>query len=379
MSLLQIRICVVSILFSNIIVNIATGMVSVLFPVTLEGKGLSTILIGLVLAMEFAAILPVSRWLTPAIGRIGMIKTLFFASVLRILAVVSFYHQDSVLLWCGLVFIYGIGSFIYLVALQSWVNSLPLTKNRGLVTGLFGTAISVGVALGPLFFQFIEIRGEFPFVLAAVMSGAAVLPLLFISVFSPEIPVKKTAKLWRVVKASPAVMGAGVFTGVMLFGLWSFLVIYGLQNKLEAADAAFLLTVFMAGSMLLETPIATISDRFDRRYVIIISVFLCLVCATYLPIAIYSRYLSWILLFVWGGVSGSIYSMCLAIIGDRFEGEELVFANSAYSLMDAIGGLIGTSLIGVAMSFFGSDGLPYVIVLAGIVYFTYALTRYRVE
>lgn len=379
MSLLQIRLCVGAILLSNIVINIATGMTSVLFPVTLEEKGLNTTFIGVILAMEFLAILPISKWLVPIIGRIGMVKTLVVGSALRVLAVMLFYEQNDMHVWGGLVFTYGVGSFIYLVALQSWINSLELKNNRGLVTGLFGTAISAGVAIGPLFFQFIPVQGKLPFLISAGISAAAAVPLIFVSIFSPKVPVKKTPKLWGIIKRAPAVMGAGVFIGVMLFGLWSFLVIYGLQNKLTAPEAAFLLTVFMTGSILLETPIATISDRFDRRYIIIISVFLCLVCATYLPIAIYTNYLSWALLFLWGGVSGSIYSMCLALIGERFADEELVAANSAFSLMDAIGGMIGTALIGVSMSLFGADGLPYVIVLAGIVYFTYALTRYRVE
>lgn len=371
-------ITIIAILISSIVLHIATGISAVIFPLTLEEAPLDTTLIGIVLSMEFIAVLPVSRWLTPWVVKLGFVPVLLLACLLRVGAVVIFYYNHVFPLWCFLVFIYGVGGFIYLIALQTWINSLELSKNRGLIIGLFGTSISVGLAAGPLVLQFVPLTGNIPFLICAGLALAGFIPLFPVSKTSPSMKKDSRQPIGSYIKRAPAIMGAGMFAGLMIFGLLSFLVIYGLQNKIPPKEAAFLLTMFMAGSMCLETPIASLSDRFDRRYVIIISVFLSLVCATYLPIAIYTDYLAWGLLFLWGGVSGGIYSICLAMIGDRFSGEELVTANSAYAVMDATGGAIGTLLIGGAMTVFGSDGLPYAIVLSGIIYFTFALTRYRV-
>ena len=101
-------------------------------------------------------------------------------------------------------------------------------------------------------------------------------------------------------------------------------------------------------------------------------------CAVYLPIAIYETYQAWALLFVWGGTIGAIYSVVLARLGDIFTGEDLIPANAGYSLMDGLGGTIGILLIGVSMQAFGSDGLSYVIMLASFIYFSFAVTRYKV-
>jgi hypothetical protein len=64
---------------------------------------------------------------------------------------------------------------------------------------------------------------------------------------------------------------------------------------------------------------------------------------------------------------------------DRFTGSSLIGANAAFSIMDNIGGMVGILLIGISMDLFGSDGLPYVIMFAGVVYFSFALTRYQVR
>lgn len=166
--------------------------------------------------------------------------------------------------------------------------------------------------------------------------------------------------------------------GVSMFGVSAFITLYGLRNGLSLTDAALLLTFFNVGSILLEVPIGWISDRFDRRYMIVICTFLCMVCAVYLPMAIYVNYQAWTLAFIWGGVVGAIYSLALTIVGEQFEGEELISANAGYSVMEGLGGTAGILLIGLSMDMLGSDGLPYVIMLSTILYFSFALTRYRV-
>lgn len=374
----QIVIAITAVLLASVIANVAVGIGAVIFPLTLQANGISTILIGICLSMEIGAVLLVTPVLNKIVSRIGLGKTLFLATVLRAPVFFILPHYTNFFMWCGLVLVYGIGYFMFLISLQTLLSALPFSRNRGLVIGLFGTSISGSMALGPVILQFIPIHGSLPFTVSAVLACAAFIPLLLIGRLIPPIPASATQNLFKLIKKVPAVMGASLFGGIMFFGLTYFLVIYGLRNGLSAQAAAFLLTMFMTGSILLEMPIATISDRFDRRYVILISVLLNLICATYLPIAIYTDYLAWILLVLWGGVCGGTYSVALAVVGERFRGDDLVAANSAFTLMNNAGGVIGMVLVGISMHLFGSDGLPYIIVMAGIIYFTYALTRYRV-
>jgi len=86
-----------------------------------------------------------------------------------------------------------------------------------------------------------------------------------------------------------------------------------------------------------------------------------------------------LMLYLWGGLMGGIYAVCLTIVGERFRLEDQVSANITYVLMDAAGGFIGVFLIGVAMDVAGPEGLAYVIVSASISYFIFALSRHRVE
>ena len=168
--------------------------------------------------------------------------------------------------------------------------------------------------------------------------------------------------------------------GVSQFGVGAFIIIYGMKNGLSLSDSALLLSSFMLGSLLLEVPIAWLSDNFDRRYCIVGCSFSSMIFAVYLPIAIYTPIQAWILVFLWGGVIAGIYSISLTIIGERYtDGDDSIASNAGYSLMESIGGTIGIVAIGASMQYLGTDGMPYIIMFSSILYFSFALTRYPIE
>jgi MFS family permease len=214
---------------------------------------------------------------------------------------------------------------------------------------------------------------------SAILSTIAVLPIMLGRLFAPRFERTESASLVRAVRLAPAIMFAVAVCGVSILGLQSFITVYGMSNGLGLSEASLLLTAFMLGSILLEMPVAWLSDFFDRRYVMIALVLLSLIAAVYLPIAIYDPWSARVLLFLWGGVIGGLYSICLAVTAERFTGPDLVAANAAFSIMDASGGMVGILAIGLAMQLLGVDGLPYVIMFASVAYFSFALTRYQVR
>jgi MFS family permease len=163
--------------------------------------------------------------------------------------------------------------------------------------------------------------------------------------------------------------------GVTFFGLPAFLTLYGLMNGMSLTNASLLLTAFMLGSVSLGLAIATFSGKAQRTLVTISCVLVGVICAIYLPLAIYNYGIALMLLFVWGGAAGGIYGMGLATVGDLFRQEDQVSANVAYSILDNVGGIVGVLLIGALMGAGISDGIVYVIVLAALCYFIYCLSQ----
>lgn len=385
--------------------SLAMGMAAVVVPITLQNNGCSNTVIGLIMSLETIASLLISLFFPFLLRLIGMRMGLILSSIIRIPALLLLGYTSDISLWTLAIFINGVGCFTFLILLQTWIVGLKFKSNKGLMVALYSTSSSLGLAIGPTLLDYsdkllllimpylntfiisnnlsfdvttYQFKSQFFFILIALISALALFPIIIGLFLVPSFKFKGSAGIWMSIINAKGPMFAVAMGGVSFFGVCAFITLYGMKNHLPLNESALLLSLFMMGSLLLETPLTWVSDFIDRRYVIVIAAFLSMICAVYLPIAIYVNYQAYILLFLWGGVIGTIYSTALALIGDKYEGDTLVAANAGYSIMDAAGGTGGILLIGYTMDSFGSDGLPYVIMLSSIIYFSFALTRYKV-
>ena len=397
------------IIFGNFLQSISVGINAIIFTTALASYGASTGLIGFILAIEYLSVFAISVGLPRILKVFSLSAGLEISLLFRVPALFALCYTTDPRWWILWVFLHGVGNFLYGILLQTWINGIDFDKNKGLVMGLFGTSISLGLALGPLILAVVAYRPETfaptiaaielllkqqlaievpssvsvltktGLVLSAALSAISAIPTLLCRFHTPKPKIARDESVRTIIGRSPAAFFAVMLCGFTILGLQSFIKLYGIKNGLDVASASYLMTAFMLGSITLEAPIASLSDRFDRRYVMIVLVLLGLVSAIYLPIVVYWQWPAWILLFVWGGMMGAIFSICLALISERFEGDRLVMANGAFSIMDNLGGLIGVLVMGLAMDYFGEDGFPYALMLASITYFSFALTRYRVQ
>jgi len=398
-------VCLLLSVLATFLLCVARGMSSVMIPITLHERGTSSSMIGVIMALETIAALLISLFFPVLLRFVTMKAGLVLSTLLRIPSLLLLAYTANIYIWTFAVFLNSVGCFIFMILLQTWIAGMKFKRNKGLMVALYSTSISLGFAFGPLLIDYsgrilvllmpwlqgVVLSGShitaagsgsfnvrFIFLLSALLSFSALLPILAGLYMVPSFRIKGGVGIWKSIMQTKGPMFAIAMAGVSYFGVCAFITLYGMRNALPLHESALLLSCFMMGVLLLEAPLTWVSDFIDRRYVIVIAAFMSMICAVYLPIAIYVNYQAFILLFLWGGVTGAIYSTSLALIGDKYEGDELVTANAGYSIMEASGGTAGILLIGSAMDLLGSDGLPYVIMLASILYFSFALTRYRV-
>jgi hypothetical protein len=63
-------------------------------------------------------------------------------------------------------------------------------------------------------------------------------------------------------------------------------------------------------------------------------------------------------------MSGGIYVLALALMGERFKGASLAGANAAFILTYEVGAMVGPPTAGVAIWAMGAPGLPLVFATA---------------
>jgi len=367
------------IILGTAMVQLAVGINAVLFPVTLQNLGYSKTLIGACLSLDVLAVVVISQYLSAIIARVGIGRALIISTLIRGACLYILSSSDNYAVWLICVFFFGMNTNIMLISLQTWINTIPLKTNKGLVIGIFSSALSLGTATGPVIAYLTGTEGRLPFFIAIAIVGLTALPFILMYRSIPSIAAPPRPRILYAIRMAKIYMFSSFVGGITFFGLPAFLTLYGMMNNLSIEKSAFLISMFMLGSITLGFLIASVSDRVNRLYVIVACVFIGLLAAIYLPLAIYSYPQALTLLFIWGGVSGGIYATGLARIGEIFRLEDQVSANVAYSLMDCLGGVAGVLLIGAAMDLVGSDGLVYVILMAAIAYFIYTLSCYKID
>ena len=122
------------------------------------------------------------------------------------------------------------------------------------------------------------------------------------------------------VRAAPVVMLAAVVAGLVESADLALLPLFGLHAGIGERAALLLVTVFMAGNVVLQMPIGLLADRFGRRFLLGICALLSGIGPLLLPACIDRPALLGPLLFVWGGTLYAFYSQGVALLGERIPG-----------------------------------------------------------
>ncbi len=371
------------VLVSIFLGKVCAGAASILFPVTLKSTGtLSNALIGAILSAETASIIILSPLIGTIIGKLGVVGSVITGSLGRIAVVIPLIYTNNPYAWIAGIFIYGISSNLIGIAYQTWIGSENLGSKRGLVMAWYLGGMSSGLALGPIFLNFFGASSAraLGFIIVAGLSLSSLIPVIFLLKCKPPFKGGSKPRIFFIIKNGKKVMFGSFIGGVILWGIPAFMTIYGMSAGMTQEEAAILLTMFQFGGFIAGPLISYISDKFkDRHNVVILSFFASLLCSFFLPIAIKNIIFAYALLFIWGGAVQGVYSGCMTLLGDIFRKEDQMSASVAFTQVKAIGGLLGVTLIGLAMDWASSEGMVYIITFASIIYFTFALTQYKIE
>jgi len=334
---------------------VATGMGLglPLLSLVLEARGVSGTWIGLNTAMAGAVSLVATPLAGPLAHAIGPARLLVASLLVTAASFLAFHFVESLAGWFVLrALFHGALSFAFVMS-EYWVVSRAPPERRGLMIGIYATVFSVGLAIGPLALAAVGSVGSTPFVVGALVLGLAPIAVLAAGGEPPELEEAPTVAVYTYVKAAPvATWGAFAFGAIESGGL-ALLPLYGLGVGLDETRAALLLTAIGLGNVCFQIPIGLLSDRFDKRRLIVLVSSIGVAGAVALPFAAASFPLMAAILFVWGGFNAGLYTLGLAVMGARFTGADLAGANAAFLFMYALGMLVGPALIGA-----GLDGSP---------------------
>jgi MFS family permease len=176
---------------------------------------------------------------------------------------------------------------------------------------------------------------------------------------APRIRIDAASGFGAVVVLAPLALFAAFACGLGEQVAFSFLPVYAVGAGIPASTGALWLSAFVMGNVVLQWPIGWLADHADRRAVLAG----CTLASAVLVLGLSLIPAQWAgtigVVALWGGVSFSIYPVGLALLGQRFRGGDIARANTAFSLIYVLGGLVGRPITGAAMDALGDPGLGW--------------------
>jgi MFS family permease len=341
----------------------------------LEARGVPSYLIGLNSATAGIASIAATTISVPLARRLGTAPGIAAAIVVAAVSLIGFYVVEALWAWFLIRITFHGALTVIFVLSEYWISAAAPERRRGLAMGLYGTALSIGFAVGPTMLGVIGTQGFLPFGLGAAVILVTAVPILAARGWQPRVATHGRTRILAFVAVAPMAMFASFTFGAVESGAMALMPIYGIAVGYGQATAALMVTALALGNVVSQIPIGWLADRIERRRLLLACAVIGIVGAVLLPAASADPLWLAAVLFVWGGVVAGLYTVGLTHLGSRFKGLDLVSANAAFVMMYACGVVVGPAAMGAGMDLWRPHGLAVVMGVILAIYVAVAAVR----
>ncbi|MDX8459820.1 MFS transporter [Mesorhizobium humile] len=309
----------------------------------------------------------------PAVAQYGHERTFVTILVLALLAASGFAFTDFLPSWICFRLLGGMAMASLFVVCESWINLYAEQHNRGALFSLYMLTTAIAVLFGQLLVALVGPQSPHLFPVAA-----ATVLLALISKFiggrwpalptadpehaSSARPVKRLGPL-ALFRLAPVTVVAIFQGGITNMNIFVLTPIYGTQIGLSAATTVGLVTTISIAGMLAQTPVGWLSDRFERRIILLVQGILSVtLCAAIAWLGNFSVPLLFVLFFLYGCTALTVYPVAMAFGASQLHSRHMVGASGTLLLLYSIGNV---ATPGISAGLMDHMGAPAMFLLLG--------------
>lgn len=256
------------------------------------------------------------------------------------------------------------------IVVESWLNASASAQTRGQVLSVYGmTGLIAGIG-GQMLLPAGDPYGYRLFCFVAILICLALVPTALSRATAPAHAVSDTKiNLMQLYRQSPFGVVAAVLCGVTTSSFFALGPIWAQERGLDTAEIAIFMACGTLGGFATTYPLGWLSDRMDRRHVIIgasaMAAGILLALIHFVPLTV-PVWLVFVYVAIFGGSVIPTYSIVTAHVNDMVKPGEFVAAAGGLLILQGMGATIGPIISGMAMTEFGRLGLLYVVIIAQV-------------
>lgn len=354
---------------------VGNGMQGSLLGIRGTLEGFATFELSVVMSAYFAGFLFGSLTVPAMIRRVGHVRVFAALGSLISAVLVVYPVAPDWVIWSALRMLSGFCFCGVYITAESWLNNTATNETRGQALSAYMIVQMIGIISSQVLLNVDEPTSFTLFVIPSVLVSLAFMPLLLADTPAPTFETIRRLSfpaLWRI---SPLGCMGMLLTGAIFAAMFGMSSVWGAMAGLTVAQISTFVGAMYVGGLVLQYPIGWLSDRRDRRGLILwlsVAAAVVMLVAAVLP-------LPFVLLLpvamVLGGITNPLYSLLIAYTNDFLKKEEMAGASSGLLFLNGLGAIFGPLATGWVMERIGPRGFFLFIAVNFVALAAYAAWR----
>jgi MFS family permease len=370
---------IASLLLAVALLLIGNGLQFTLLPLRGSAEGFSALALGVIASAYYIGFVSGCLLAPYLILRAGHIRA--FAATVAVAAAVAVGYAlaPDPMAWTLMRLITGFCLAGFYLVIESWLNDGATNQNRGLVMSAYVVVNFAALTVGQMLVTLYPIGEGGGFMIAAMLTSLAIVPVALTRSAQPAPVTIVSFRPWQLYQAAPVALVASFMVGIANGAFWGLAPLSAAGSGLDVQGVALFMSIAVAAGALAQWPLGRLSDRIDRRLVLLA----LLIGAALTGIALWLVAASTATLLAFGFLFGAMtlpcYSLAAAHGYDKTPASDMVAMAATILLANALGSVIGPLAASAVMSGVGPRGLFLFTAVVQALLAGYVFYRTRVQ
>lgn len=355
---------VFSVILSMALIAMGNGLVHTFVPLRLAHEGYSGSEAGMILTCLTSGGV-ISCLITGGIvRRVGHIRAFAVFAALILISILALTISTHLAVWGAARALHGLATTSLFIVAQSWMNDATENAWRGRVMSAFYLTYILCIGAGSYLAGQVDIAGVQAMTIGATFIAFAMIPVGLTRLPAPPPPEKANVDFKAVWRISPVGFVGIVAVGGLTMTLQGFMPIHATAEGMPTGDIALLMSLGLLGNLFLQWPMGYVSDRIDRRFVLLACIVIMLVMAfVFLGQGFGALFMTIIVFGIWAGANESLFAISNAHANDRADPSDYVMLSSTMLIGWSLGAVALPGLTSILTGYFGTGAFVYVCIV----------------
>jgi MFS family permease len=353
----QIRIASRSLLSAIGFAVFGNGLLSTASALRLAESGIAEGSAGIVLAAYFGGLVVGSLTLQTTIQRVGSVRAFTAFTALSVVTALLHGLIPPGAIWIVLRGMNGLALAGFYITVEGWLTTSAGPESRGRVLSIYLVTLYLGLSLGQFAIPILAAIDVDPMTVSALSAGLAATIVALTTTREPQFDAFSRLSAHEVIRRAPIGWLGALTAGIVIGTIYTSFPLMLRAAGISESDSALLLGVALLGGLLGQGPIGSLSDRGDRRIILLgVAVLLAVLCALSPEPRGSERVAMTVHAALFGALTFALYPLSVAHALDRAPSEHGLGLVAQLILISSAGSMVGPVAASALSDAMGSQG-----------------------